>query len=65
MRDTGKGQLDVIVNRLGEKNKEIWGYMFNTAYTVLNNEMAFIAFPIMLNLQVKNGSDLKRSLSYR
>jgi len=48
VRNAEEGPLDIIVNRLGEKNKEIWGYTFNTTYTVLNHEMAFTAFLIML-----------------
>jgi hypothetical protein len=60
----GLGPIDRIVQKIGEKNKAVILKMFNTAYFVLHYEMPFTAFPNLLQLQAKNGSDLQRLLSY-
>lgn len=60
----GEGPLDVVVRKLGEKNMKIITAMFNTAYFVIHEEMPLATFPSLMQLQSKNGSDLRRLLSY-
>ena len=60
----GQGPMDRIIQKLGQQNKQLIIKLFNTAYFVIHHEMPFTSFPDMLSLQIKNGSDLKRLISY-
>lgn len=59
------GPMDVVLKRLSEQNKSILKKVFNTAYMVVKRELPFTVFPDMLNLQIKNGSDIDKLSSYR
>ncbi|KAJ8318510.1 hypothetical protein KUTeg_003601 [Tegillarca granosa] len=59
-----QGPMDVVIQKIGDKNKIILSHMFNTAYFVLKEELPFTKFPSLVRLQVKNGSDLGRIQSY-
>jgi hypothetical protein len=56
--DNFVGPLDGADTKLGEKNKTIIMFMFNIAYCVMRGELPFTSYPTMLNLQIKNGSEL-------
>ena len=60
-----QGPMDIIIQKLGEQNKTLLCYMFNTAYCVIHGEMPFTYYPTLMNLQTKNGSDLFRLQSYQ
>lgn len=58
------GPMDIVIQKIGDKNKIILSHMFNIAYFVLKEELPFTKFPSLVRLQVKNGSDLGRIQSY-
>ena len=59
------GPLDVVIQQMQEKHVHIMIHLFNTAYFVLKSELQFTSFTSLLQLQVKNGSDLKELISYQ
>ena len=59
-----KGPLDQVVLKLGEQNKQVLIYLFNTVYFINKQERPFSDIEPLLALQVKNRSDLKKLLSY-
>ncbi len=59
-----QGPIDIIIRKIGERNKSIVEQMFNTAYAILKHEMPFTNYPIMMEVQAKNGSDLRNLNSY-
>lgn len=68
VRDEGgrvEGPMDVIIQALNEQNAELLKKLFNTVYFILKYEEPFTSLPRLLGLQVKNGSDLHRLLSYK
>ena len=63
--DNVEGPMDLAIRNLNENNKQVLKKLFNTAYYILKYEEPFAAFPRLLALQVKNGSDLTSLLSYK
>ena len=59
-----EGPMDVVLQQLNAQNKDILLKLFNTIYYVLKYEEPFVALPKLINLQVKNGSDLSKLISY-
>jgi len=59
------GPMDRMLQKIGEDNKTLLKYLFNTVFWVLQEELPFAKFPSLLKLQVKNGSELSRLLSYK
>jgi len=59
------GPMDIALKKLSEKNVKILKKVFNTAYSVLKSELPFKVYETMMNLQVKNESDIAQLSSYR
>ena len=60
-----QGPIDLIIQALTENNKAVLKKLFNTVYFVLKYEEPFTSLPRLLSLQVKNGSDLHKLISYK
>lgn len=60
-----QGPMDRALRALSESNKNIMLKLFNTVYFILKYEEPFTALPRLLSLQIKNGSELGKLLSYR
>lgn len=58
------GPMDAILNKMCDEELEIVKKMFNTAYFVMHYEMPWTSYPNLLDLQIKNGSNLNRLTSY-
>ncbi len=59
-----QGPIDFALRRLNEENQEILLKLFNTVYYILKEELPFVCLPSLVRLQKKNGSDLRKLLSY-
>ncbi|KAM3850348.1 zinc finger protein 862-like [Diretmus argenteus] len=59
------GPMNRAIRQLNAANYEILVKLLNTAYYVLINEEPFTSLPHLLELQIKNSSDLQRLTSYK
>ena len=59
------GPMDAIIRSLGESQSSIVKKFFNTAFFVMAYEMPWTSYSRLLNLQVKNGSDIAKLESYQ
>ena len=59
-----EGPMDTLLRNISKENVAILEQLFNTVYYIIHHEEPFTALPRLLQLQKKNGSELKRLLSY-
>ena len=59
------GPMDAILQALGEHDKSVLKKVFNTAFFVMAYEMPWTTYPNLLSLQVKNGSNIEKLMSYQ
>lgn len=60
-----QGAMDTAIRKMNTANRAILIKLFNTVYYVLKSEDPFTSLPRLLDLQIKNGSDLTRLTSYK
>ena len=62
--DGAAGPMDEAILGVQRKHLEVLKKLFNTAYFIIKKEDSFTSFPSLLQLQKKNGSDLRQLDSY-